>query len=113
MRQLVLLSTIAIIAGGLASPAAAQQVVRQSNGELNVEFPGPCTVHYNRNLTLESVDRSCTSYQRQQAERPSRRTAAAIRAIRRSRAIPDTPATTTPITIRNILERTVSTGSPT
>ena len=69
MRQLVVRSTIAIVAGGLASPAAAQQVVRQSNGELNVEFPGPCTVHYNRNLTLESVDRSCTSYQRAQAER--------------------------------------------
>ena len=69
MRHLAMLTTIAIVAGGAATQASAQRVVRQSNGELNVEFRGPCTVHYNRNLTIESVDRSCNSYQRMQAER--------------------------------------------
>ena len=68
MRRYALLTTFAIVAGGLASQASAQRVVRQSNGDLNVEFSGPCTVHYNRNLTLESVDRSCTSYQRMLAD---------------------------------------------
>ena len=68
MRRILFLSTITIAASVVASGASAQQVIRQSNGDYNVGFPGPCTVHYNRNFTLESVDRSCTPYQRMQAQ---------------------------------------------
>lgn len=68
MRRILFLSTITIAASVVASGASAQQVIRQTNGDYNVGFPGPCTVHYNRNFTLESVDRSCTPYQRVQAQ---------------------------------------------
>lgn len=69
MRQFVLLTAAAIVAGGYSTQASAQRVVRASNGELNVVFPGACTVHYNRYIQIEKVDRSCTAYQRSYAER--------------------------------------------
>ena len=56
MRHFALLTTIAITAGAFSTQASAQRVVRQSNGEFNVEFPGPCTIHYNRNLTIEALE---------------------------------------------------------
>jgi hypothetical protein len=66
VRTGLIVAAIAVTA--IASPASAQRVVRQNNGDLNVEFGGPCTVHYNGNGRFQFADRSCSYAQRNQAD---------------------------------------------
>lgn len=53
----------------IASPARAERVDRASDGSLNVEFPGPCTVHYDPMGRLRYAERSCSGSQRYTADR--------------------------------------------
>lgn len=72
MRFAVLSLTVIPVAALVATPAAAQRVDRANDGSLKVEFPGPCTVRYDRNGRLIYPDRSCSSSQRYAADRAIR-----------------------------------------
>lgn len=58
----------AMTAVAFSSTASAQRVRPQSNGDLNVDFSGPCTVHYDRNGRFQFSDRSCSYSQRAMAD---------------------------------------------
>lgn len=74
MRFPVLISGLATIAGSIAmAPASdAQSVRRTGGGNLNVEFPGACTVHYDGRGYFRYSDPVCTRQQRYVADQVMR-----------------------------------------
>jgi len=71
VRLPVILSGIAIVTAStvIASSAEAQSVRRTGGGNLNVEFPGPCTVHYDGYGRYRYADSACNRQQRYVADR--------------------------------------------
>jgi hypothetical protein len=74
MRVPVLISGLAMAAGAatFAPSAEAQTVRRTGGGNLNVEFPGPCTVHYDGRGYYRYADPVCTRQQRYTADQVMR-----------------------------------------
>lgn len=74
MRFPVLVSGLTIIAATatFAVPASAQTVRRTGGGNLNVEFSGPCTVHYDGYGRYRYADAVCTRQQRYVADQVMR-----------------------------------------
>lgn len=73
MRVPVLISISALAAASaFAEPAEAQSVRRTGGGNLNVEFPGPCTVHYGGRGYFRYSDPVCTRQQRYVADQVMR-----------------------------------------
>lgn len=69
MRYALVPLALATSVAFFATAASAQRVDRAKDGSLKVEFPGPCTVRYDRNGRLLYPDRSCSRSQRYAADR--------------------------------------------
>lgn len=66
----VVLVPLLLTAGAMiAQPADAQTVRRTANGNLEVGFPGPCTVHYDSRGRYRYAERSCSQWQQRAADR--------------------------------------------